>query len=333
LINNKRDFKMASYYKKIKGKNYDRALLDLADSSTKGKGDGRISINDAKKLFKKIKDSDTYTDIEKRTVQYIRDNFKFTKEADSFFRSEVRKWASGTKGSEKKAPVSKKKTSVKKKTDKKTAAKKPSAKKKAVKKPAAKKKDVKKPAAKKKAAKEPAVKKEETGFTPALAEPEIREAEAVQSAAAVPEGKEEGSRNPVVIVLIVAVVAVLGFYILPRFKKFIFNDRKGIPGETVSEKGEEAEVKKAGDREENTAGQKPEKKEAVDADKSVTRPVPATEDKNVYTVQVKDQLTAISYKFYGNYHDWKKIYHANRDRIKDPTLIFPGQKLVIPEKK
>ncbi len=327
---------MASYYKKIKGKNYDRALLDLADTSTRGKGDGRISINDAKKLFKKIKDSDTYTDIEKKTVQFIRDNYKFTKEADSFFRAEVRKWASGKKESGKKTAVPQKKAGVKEKAAQKAAAKKTAAKKKAAKKPAVKKKAVKKPAAKKAAAKKPAVKKpverkEETGFIQTSAEPGIREAEAVQSAAAVPEGKEERSRKPVTAILIVAVIAVLVFFLLPRFRKYISGDRKVPPGETVTEKGEEIEGKKAGEIKEKAAGQKPEK--TVDSDKSKTRPLPAAEEKNIYTVQVKDQLTEIGYKFYGNYHDWKLIYNANRDRIKDPALIFPGQKLVIPEKK
>jgi nucleoid-associated protein YgaU len=323
---------MASYYKKIKGKNYDRALLDLADSTTKGRGDGRISINDAKKLFKKIKDSDTYTDIEKRTVQYIRDNYKFTKEADSFFRGEVRKWASGKKESEKKKAVPEKKAGVKKKTAKKTA-KKPAAKKGPSEKKAAKKKAVKKPAAKKAAVKKPAVRKEETGFTPALSEPGIREAEAVQSAAAVPDGKEGGSKKPVAVFLVVAVIAVLAFFLLPRFKKFLTSDRKVPVRETVTEKGEESEAKKTGEIKEDVATGKPEEKEKTEADKSMTRPVPAADEKNIYTVQVKDQLTEISKKFYGNFHDWKIIYNANRDRIKDPTLIFPGQKLVIPEKK
>jgi len=32
----------------------------------------------------------------------------------------------------------------------------------------------------------------------------------------------------------------------------------------------------------------------------------------------------------GNYAMWPKIYHANRDQIKEPTLIHPGQKLRIP---
>jgi nucleoid-associated protein YgaU len=33
---------------------------------------------------------------------------------------------------------------------------------------------------------------------------------------------------------------------------------------------------------------------------------------------------------YGDAGDWKRIFEANRDLIKDPDKIFPGQKLKIP---
>jgi hypothetical protein len=36
-------------------------------------------------------------DIEKNTVKYIRENYKFTVEADAWFRTDLRKWAA-TKG-------------------------------------------------------------------------------------------------------------------------------------------------------------------------------------------------------------------------------------------
>ncbi len=321
--NFKKGHKMASYYKKINGKSYDRGLLDLADGSIKGKGDGRISINDAKKLFKKIKDSNEYTDIEKRTVQYIRDNYQFTKEADSYFRAEVRKWASGKKESVKKTAPPQKKAAVKKK-----GVKKPSLKKKAAKKPAVKKAAAKKPAVKKAAAKRPVIKKtevmkKETGFVPSQREPGFREAEAVQSAAAVSEVKREGSKKPVFTGVIIVILAVLAFLFAPRIKKYISGKREAPVRETAPGKGEVSEVNKSGEM----------KKEAAESGKSKEFPVPAGEEKNIYTVKVKDQLTEISYKFYGNYKDWKIIYNANRERIKEPALIFPGQKLMIPEKK
>jgi len=143
---------MASYYKKIKGKNYDGSLLELADSVTKGKGDGRISLNDAKQLLKKVKDAGSYSDIEKKTMQYIRDNYKFTDEADKWFRTEIRKWAATKKSTEKSVA----KTGTAKKSTKKKAAPKAKSKKTAKKagsaKSAVKSAPAKKTAAKKKTA-------------------------------------------------------------------------------------------------------------------------------------------------------------------------------------
>ncbi|MCZ4409105.1 hypothetical protein O3Q51_09810 [Cryomorphaceae bacterium 1068] len=81
------------YYKTIDGKKYDGELIELAEKLTAGSGDGRISQADAEKLYDAVKDGDTYTDIEKDTVAYLRDNFKWTDAADEWFRGEVRKWA------------------------------------------------------------------------------------------------------------------------------------------------------------------------------------------------------------------------------------------------
>ncbi len=81
------------YYKEINGKKYDGKLIDLATQLIKGRGDGRISLDDAKKLLAAVKDSSAYTDIEKETMHYIRDHYKFTPESDEWFRTEIRKWA------------------------------------------------------------------------------------------------------------------------------------------------------------------------------------------------------------------------------------------------
>lgn len=96
-----------SYYTVIKGKKYDRRMLELADGLTSGRGDGRISVNDAKTLLRTVKDSNSYSPTEKATMEYIRKHYKFTKEGDEYFRSEIRKWAAG-KG-KKKAPAKTKK--------------------------------------------------------------------------------------------------------------------------------------------------------------------------------------------------------------------------------
>lgn len=82
-----------AYYKTIEGKKYDAEILELADKLTTGGGDGRISTADAEKLFDAVKDGDSYTDIEKDTIAYVRENYKWTDAADEWFRTEVRKWA------------------------------------------------------------------------------------------------------------------------------------------------------------------------------------------------------------------------------------------------
>ena len=85
------------YYIEMDGVKCDRKLIELADGAVAGKGDGRVSMDDAKVLFAAVKDHDDYTNIEKDTVKYIRDNYNFTVKADAWFRTEVRKWAA-TKG-------------------------------------------------------------------------------------------------------------------------------------------------------------------------------------------------------------------------------------------
>lgn len=82
-----------SYYKVIDGKKFDREMLEIADRATSGRGDGRISLEDAKQLIEAVKDGGRYTEVEKETMAHIRDNYKFTDEADAWFREEIRRWA------------------------------------------------------------------------------------------------------------------------------------------------------------------------------------------------------------------------------------------------
>ncbi len=82
-----------SYYRVIDGEKYDDELLKAAEEAVAGRGDGRISLEDAKVLLEKVMDGNSYTEIEKATVAYIRENFKWTDEADEWFRTEIRRWA------------------------------------------------------------------------------------------------------------------------------------------------------------------------------------------------------------------------------------------------
>ena len=52
----------------------------------------------------------------------------------------------------------------------------------------------------------------------------------------------------------------------------------------------------------------------------------------VYEVQAGDSLSKIAKREYGDANEWKRIFEANKDILKDPDKIFPGQKLKIPAK-
>jgi len=62
---------------------------------------------------------------------------------------------------------------------------------------------------------------------------------------------------------------------------------------------------------------------------SSTAPAPAEQ---TYTVVSGDTLSKIAKKFYGNANTWDTIFQANKDKIKNPDLIRPGQVLRIPAK-
>ena len=49
-----------------------------------------------------------------------------------------------------------------------------------------------------------------------------------------------------------------------------------------------------------------------------------------YTVKAGDSLSKIAQRELGDGSKWKAIYEANRDQIKDPDLIHPGQVLNLP---
>ncbi|MCD8264975.1 MAG: LysM peptidoglycan-binding domain-containing protein [Tannerellaceae bacterium] len=54
--------------------------------------------------------------------------------------------------------------------------------------------------------------------------------------------------------------------------------------------------------------------------------VPGGEE--IYEVKAGENLSRIAAKYPGM--TWKKIFEANKDKLKDPDLIYPGQKLTIP---
>jgi len=57
---------------------------------------------------------------------------------------------------------------------------------------------------------------------------------------------------------------------------------------------------------------------------------PASAKGRSYTVKSGDTLSKIAQREYGDAGDWRKIYEANKDTIKNPDLIYPGQTFIIP---
>jgi len=51
----------------------------------------------------------------------------------------------------------------------------------------------------------------------------------------------------------------------------------------------------------------------------------------VYVVQSGDTLSSIAEERIGDASRWEELYDLNRDLIKDPDKISPGQVLVLPE--
>lgn len=66
----------------------------------------------------------------------------------------------------------------------------------------------------------------------------------------------------------------------------------------------------------------------VEGGSSSTAPAPAGRS---YTVVKGDSLSKIAKHIYGDAQQWRKIYEANRDQIKNPDLIYPGQTFTIPD--
>jgi nucleoid-associated protein YgaU len=69
----------------------------------------------------------------------------------------------------------------------------------------------------------------------------------------------------------------------------------------------------------------------VQSGSSSTAPAPGVGGPSgTYTVVKGDSLSKIAKREYGDANQWKRIFEANKDVIKDPDLIHPGQSLRIP---
>ncbi len=69
---------------------------------------------------------------------------------------------------------------------------------------------------------------------------------------------------------------------------------------------------------------------AVVTTEEVPTPKVNPKSNGTYTVQSGDTLWSIAKKYYGDGSKYTEIVNANSDNIKNPNLIYVGQKLVIP---
>lgn len=236
---------MATYYKKIKGKRLDSHMIAMADRAVKGRGDGRISLADAKKLLQAVKDSKNYTDVEKATMRHIRDRYRFSGDADRWFRNQVQSWAA-----------------------------------------------TKSAAAPRAAKKAPAKARE----IPSRERREFQENIPVPKLPAAGAKKGRFPKKAALLVLLLLVIAGALFYFFPRLRTLTERDGGVTAPETkVKEALSEEEALKQG----------------------------------FYAVKYGDTLIRIAEHLTGDYRNWKSLFEANRDVLKSPVLIFPGQRLKI----
>lgn len=78
-------------YETIDGNQYEKELLELARAHTTGRGEGKISKDEAAALLASALDGQGATDTEKATLAYIRQTFEFTDAAADYFDAEITK--------------------------------------------------------------------------------------------------------------------------------------------------------------------------------------------------------------------------------------------------
>ncbi len=237
--------------------------------------------------------------------------------------------ASGAKKTTKTSAKKAAPKSVKKAAPKATRKAAPKVAKKAAPKAAAKASTAKKPAEKKSTVKPKAAPKPKSKVeAPVSRKPKVEERiEPVQPIPSTIQMKEEPKKSgsKVFVFFLIIVVAVVAYLYLSK-KGYIGKKESVVikPPVTSMDIDKVEKVEKAPVVEEAVEAVK------VEIEKETAAP-PVEADAKYYTVQVKDQLTEISKKFYGNYADWKKIHAANKDKIDNPHLIHPGLRLRIPE--
>jgi len=100
--------------------------------------------------------------------------------------------------------------------------------------------------------------------------------------------------------------------------------------DNIFDKDKDAEKKKKADFSDVVAGGSSTARPAdIPAAASPATPN-VVETERTYTVVAGDTLSKIAKREYGDASKWHRIYEANKDTIKNPDLIYPGQTFKIP---
>jgi len=76
-------------YVTIDGEKYEKELIDLAIAHTTGRGEGKISKDEAADLINSAKDGVKVTDTELKTLKYIRSTYDLTDAAAAQFDADI----------------------------------------------------------------------------------------------------------------------------------------------------------------------------------------------------------------------------------------------------
>ena len=84
---------MMSRYINIAGTNYSASMIQLADDACGGDRTKKMDDSVAESLFESIIKDNRYSDLEKRTLAYIRFHYNFSDAADEKLRTKIRSWS------------------------------------------------------------------------------------------------------------------------------------------------------------------------------------------------------------------------------------------------
>jgi LysM repeat protein len=126
-------------------------------------------------------------------------------------------------------------------------------------------------------------------------------------------------KKVVLFFLLIALVAGVVFSLMKKGEE----ESYPVPAddEEVSEVKVEEPVKEEGESEDKKS-----------PEEAAAEPVKEEPQGKLYIVKHGDTLIQISIDIFGDYSRWKEIYGMNKDILKEPEMVYPGQKLKLPEK-